>query len=59
MRLDRIEVRGFRSYIEADLELAPGLTVLVGPNGSGKTNLLEAMGSSRACHRFEAPRRRL
>ena len=44
MRLDRIEVRGFRSYIEADLELAPGLTVLVGANGSGKTNLLEAMG---------------
>ena len=44
MRLDRIEVRGFRSYIEADLDLAPGLTVLVGANGSGKTNLLEAMG---------------
>ena len=44
MRLDRIEVRGFRSYVEAALDLAPGLTVLVGPNGSGKTNLLEAMG---------------
>ncbi len=44
MRLDRIEVRGFRSYIEAGLDLAPGLTVLVGANGSGKTNLLEAMG---------------
>ncbi len=44
MRLDRIEVRGFRSYVEADLELGPGLTVLVGANGSGKTNLLEAMG---------------
>ena len=44
MRLDRLEVRGFRSYDEASLDLAPGLTVLIGENGSGKTNLLEAMG---------------
>lgn len=44
MRLDRVEVRAFRSYAVASLELAPGLTVLVGPNGSGKTNLLEAIG---------------
>ncbi len=44
MRLDRVEVRGFRSYAHTEIDLAPGLTVLQGPNGSGKTNLLEAIG---------------
>ena len=44
MRLDRVEVRGFRSYVHTEFDLAPGLTVLLGPNGSGKTNLLEAIG---------------
>jgi DNA replication and repair protein RecF len=44
MRLDRVEVRQFRSYTEATFDLSPGLTVLRGANGSGKTNLLEAIG---------------
>ena len=34
----------FRSYSTADVDFAPGLTVIVGPNGHGKTNLLEAVG---------------
>ena len=34
----------FRSYTTADVEFAPGLTAIVGPNGHGKTNLLEAVG---------------
>jgi DNA replication and repair protein RecF len=33
----------FRSYEKAELELAPGFTALVGHNGAGKTNLLEAL----------------
>jgi DNA replication and repair protein RecF len=33
----------FRSYTSAHLDLAPGLTALVGANGEGKTNLLEAL----------------
>jgi len=33
----------FRSYTSTRLELAPGLTALVGANGEGKTNLLEAL----------------
>ena len=44
MRLDRVEVQNFRSYRRARFDLAPGLTVLVGANGSGKTNVLEAVG---------------
>jgi DNA replication and repair protein RecF len=33
----------FRSYTSAQLDLGPGLTALVGANGEGKTNLLEAL----------------
>jgi DNA replication and repair protein RecF len=36
-------LRDFRSWAHADLELEPGRTVFVGPNGYGKTNLVEAL----------------
>jgi DNA replication and repair protein RecF len=44
MHLRRLSVVDFRSWERAELELAPGVTVLVGPNGVGKTNLVEAAG---------------
>lgn len=44
MELHRIWLHDFRSYADAELPLAPGLTAIVGPNGHGKTNLLEAVG---------------
>lgn len=34
----------FRSYVEVDVDLAPGITTLIGSNGQGKTNLVEAIG---------------
>lgn len=43
MYLERIELIDVRSYDRAALELPPGVTVLVGPNAQGKTNLLEAV----------------
>jgi len=43
MRLDRLWLRDLRSYEEAELTLAPGLTALLGDNGQGKTNVLEAI----------------
>ena len=43
MRLTRLELRDFRNYEHAELGLAPGLTVITGPNAAGKTNLLEAI----------------
>jgi DNA replication and repair protein RecF len=39
-----LQVNDFRSWEHADLALAEGPTVLVGPNGQGKTNLMEALG---------------
>jgi DNA replication and repair protein RecF len=43
MRVRRIQLRDFRNYGAAEVELADGLTVIAGPNGAGKTNLLEAV----------------
>lgn len=40
--LEQLEVRDFRCFERARLELDPGLTALVGRNGQGKTSLLEA-----------------
>jgi DNA replication and repair protein RecF len=42
--LSRLAVTDFRSWPSADLTLGPGVTVLVGRNGTGKTNLVEAVG---------------
>jgi DNA replication and repair protein RecF len=43
MRLERLEVVDFRNHDRAAVELPRGVSVLVGPNGVGKTNLLEAI----------------
>ncbi len=44
MYVRELSVTDFRSWPQADLQLAPGVTVLVGANGQGKTNLVEAVG---------------
>ena len=43
MYVRHLGLRDFRSWAHADLELYPGRTVFVGPNGFGKTNLIEAL----------------
>ncbi len=43
MYIRHLGLRDFRSWAHADLELEPGRTVFVGPNGYGKTNLIEAL----------------
>lgn len=43
MRLLRLETAGFRNLAQADLEFPARGVVLSGPNGQGKTNLLEAI----------------
>src|SRR5437762_11748001 len=53
MRIRRLKLSGFKSFVEpAELRIEPGLTGVVGPNGCGKSNLLEAirwvMGESSA-----------
>jgi DNA replication and repair protein RecF len=40
--LARLSLTDFRCYESADVSLEPGVTTFTGPNGSGKTNLVEA-----------------
>jgi DNA replication and repair protein RecF len=51
-----LQVGQFRSWESADLALTPGPTVLVGRNGQGKTNLVEAVGylATLSSHRVSA-----
>ncbi|MEO6142823.1 MAG: DNA replication/repair protein RecF [Dermatophilaceae bacterium] len=44
MHLRHLSVIDFRSYASAELPLTPGVTTLIGLNGQGKTNLVEAAG---------------
>ncbi len=44
MHVAHLSLTDFRSYPGAELALGPGVTALVGPNGQGKTNLVEAIG---------------
>lgn len=44
MRIKRLKLAGFKSFVEpAELKIETGLTGIVGPNGCGKSNLLEAI----------------
>ncbi len=42
-RLERLTLSEFRSFASADLRFGSGPVILLGPNGSGKTNILEAI----------------
>ena len=44
MYVTRLGLADFRSYASVELDLEPGAAVFVGPNGQGKTNLVEALG---------------
>src|SRR5918997_6780632 len=44
MQIKRLKLSGFKSFVEpAELRIEPGLTGVVGPNGCGKSNVLEAI----------------
>ncbi|WP_457033113.1 DNA replication/repair protein RecF [Kitasatospora sp. P5_F3] len=44
MHVAHLSLADFRSYAGAEVPLDPGVTAFVGPNGQGKTNLVEAIG---------------
>jgi DNA replication and repair protein RecF len=53
MHVTHLSLADFRSYERAELALGTGVTALVGPNGQGKTNLVEAIAyvASHGSHR--------
>ncbi|WNI16676.1 DNA replication/repair protein RecF [Actinacidiphila sp. ITFR-21] len=53
MHVAHLSLADFRSYARAEVPLDPGVTAFVGPNGQGKTNLVEAVGylATLASHR--------
>ncbi|MFC6239511.1 AAA family ATPase, partial [Longivirga aurantiaca] len=44
MHVTALSLTDFRCYTQVDLDLRPGITSLIGQNGQGKTNLVEAVG---------------
>ncbi|MBQ5515022.1 MAG: DNA replication/repair protein RecF [Oscillospiraceae bacterium] len=54
MRIDSIELEGFRNYESARAEFLPGVNVIIGDNAEGKTNLLEAIYVIAAGRSFRA-----
>jgi DNA replication and repair protein RecF len=56
MYVRALSVTDFRSWSQADLTFEPGVSVLVGANGQGKTNLVEAVGylATLASHRVSS-----
>lgn len=53
--ITRLEVTDFRNYERFELNPDPGLTVLVGPNATGKTNLIEAVELVTEADSFRRP----
>jgi DNA replication and repair protein RecF len=56
MHLTHLSLADFRSYPRAEVSLAPGVVAFIGPNGQGKTNLVEAVGylATLGSHRVSA-----
>ncbi|MFF0446128.1 DNA replication/repair protein RecF [Streptomyces sp. NPDC004609] len=56
MHVTHLSLADFRSYARVEVPLDPGVTSFVGPNGQGKTNLVEAIGylATLASHRVSS-----
>lgn len=54
MRVDRFTSASYRNLADGRIEFGPGLNLVVGPNGQGKTNLLEAIYYFRFGRSFRA-----
>ncbi|MFE6777091.1 DNA replication/repair protein RecF [Streptomyces sp. NPDC057702] len=56
MHVSHLSLADFRSYARVEVPLDPGVSAFVGPNGQGKTNLVEAVGylATLASHRVSS-----
>ena len=44
--ISHVRLKGYKSIIDTKVDLHPGLNIIIGPNGSGKTNFLEFLKES-------------
>jgi DNA replication and repair protein RecF len=60
VHVSHLSLLDFRSYASAEVPLEPGVTAFVGPNGQGKTNLVEAVDyvANLRSHRVAGDQRR-
>ena len=56
MLLENVSIRHFRCFTETGFVFKPGLNILFGPNGSGKTSVLEALFFTCLTRSFRTPR---
>ena len=56
MHLNKLSLRDFRNYVNLELDLAPGVNLIVGDNAQGKTNLLESISYLGTGRSFRAQR---
>ena len=61
IQFEKLRLSGFKSFVDkTELEIGPGLTGIVGPNGCGKSNTVEAlrwvMVKTRQAHAFRRRR---
>jgi DNA replication and repair protein RecF len=55
VRITRLDLTDFRNYDRMTIEPSPGLTIVVGPNAVGKTNIIEAVQLVTAARSFRRP----
>ena len=50
MKIKAVDILGFKSFFEkTSLSFLPGITAMVGPNGCGKSNVVDAIRSAFRC----------
>lgn len=52
--ISRVRLKGYKSIIDTEVTFKPGLNIIIGANGSGKTNFVEFLANSAYIHFFKA-----
>ena len=51
--LSHVHLKGYKSILDTEVKLHPGLNIIIGPNGSGKTNFLEFLNNTLSQRKVE------
>ena len=50
--ISRVHLKGYKSIRDLEIDFKPGLNIIIGPNGSGKTNFLEFIVESQSSQSY-------